>query len=644
VRVTLSFETGYEIEAAATDGNGRYEFTIVEDDLPFSITSAVEEFFVKLSLIEAAHDPPRFEVNFNEGRTELWATPFTLDAGCPDGVLDFDFPLGSIPDDYLPVLPDAEYWDDLGEIYHRVYDATQLADLLGQALDYEDLQVCAFCANETTPTKVFWCGALSNGAACSKEPWIGIGVLASTLADPGWPDNREYHEFGHHFHADAFGNAAPRHSANQNHAGYYANPVSTDAWTEGFAEFFSMMVNKHIEGRSLPHLYRLSGTPRSLELDYRAWTNRGRYEELALAGVLLDLEDGPDDYAQGGPLPDLRIAWHDTFADPALGTLIVGEVVNDTPSGDYTEQTMVAAQFLLDGQLVDTAWAITTPWDIPGRGGRGFFAVVVPAALNWDEVAVTAFEGRPGDIGTDDDPVDLTLQEVWDTIVSYLSLEGQSNGYLFDIVDLHAAFSAEYGGEDADGNGMDDIDQVFIAHGFYADTDGDRSYRSETPGRTDHPAAGPYDAMIPRRAIEPAPATLMTVDTGGVDAALVVQTWLPDTPIGENYSYIAERDAGGRYQVAVPPEGHGAKVTLAVLADGYDPTILTTLDADAFWAQVNAGDDTAPAFTSELVRATGGVGSDTASTLAGGGVSLLAVAAVWALRRRRGITDEASNE
>ncbi|MEA2002525.1 MAG: carboxypeptidase-like regulatory domain-containing protein, partial [Actinomycetota bacterium] len=330
VRVSLRFDTLEELEVVATDSDGRYEITIVEDDLPFSIDSAVDEFFMSLRLAEAAHDPPRFEVTYDFGRTELWSTPFTLDDDCTDGVIDVDFPLGAIPDDYLPMLPEAEYWDDLGEIYHHIHNATQLADLLGQPLNYEDLIVCAFCAKGAAPTTVFWCGDVSNGGSCAKKPWIGIGTLASTANDPGWPDNREYHEFGHHFQADAFGNAIPGHSVNQNHAGYYVNPYSTDAWTEGFAEFFSIMVTKYIDGLSMPHLYRLGGTPRSLELDYRAWSNRGRYEELALAGILLDLEDGPDDYAQGRLLPGLHIAWHEIYPDPALGTLVVGEVVNNT--------------------------------------------------------------------------------------------------------------------------------------------------------------------------------------------------------------------------------------------------------------------------------------------------------------------------
>ncbi len=640
VRVALLFETLDEIEVEATDADGRYEFILSKDDVPFTFDPAVEQFLVSLRLAEAAHDPPRFEVGYNSGRTALWSTPFVLDGDCPDGVIDLDFPLGAIPDDYLPVAPDDfEHWDDLGEIYHRTHNAMQLADLLGQRLDYEGMTVCAFCEKKAAPTLAFWCGALSNGAVCSESPWIGMGSKASTLADPGWPDNREYHEFGHHFQADAFGNAAPMHSANKNHAGYYVNPYSSDAWLEGFAEFFSMMVTKYIDERAMPHLYRIRGTPQSLELDYRAWTNRGRYEELALAGVLLDLEDGPDDYKRGRDLPALSVAWHDTYDDPALGSVIVGEVANNTRSTDvsgrtdYSEQTMVAAEFRHDGRSVGTAWAITTPWDIPGNGKTGFFAVVAPSGLKWDEVNLAAFEGRPGSIATDDDPVDLTLQEVWETIVSYGSVQDESNGFMFDIVDLHDAFRTEFGGADADGNGMDDIDQVFIAHGFFGDTDGDRSYNVEIAGRTDHPAAGPNEAMMPRRAIDPAEATLMTVDTGGVDAAVVVQTWLPDAAADGNYSYIAGRDAEGLYQVAVPPEGHGATVTLAVVADGYEPLVLTTLDADAFWADVLAGDDSAPSFSPTLVKEGGG-GSDMALILLGGGLILLAGASAWWFRQR----------
>jgi len=644
VRISLLLPDGFEETVTATGPDGRYELTIIEDDLPLAIDSGLDEFMVRLRLAEAAHNPSRFEVAYNADQTDLWSRGFVLDTDCADGVIDLDFPLGSIPDDYTPMWPtDLDHWDDLAEIYHRIHSATLLADLLGQPIDYGGpLLVCAFCSDTAgVPTgTAYWCGAFSNGDSCSpnpNRPYIGIGDQTSLLSNGGWPDNREYHEFGHHFLADAFGNALPSFAGQQNHEGYYINPISTDAWTEGFAEFYSMMVTKHVDERTLPHYYRLAGEYWNLEIDYRAWSDRGRLEELGVAGVLLDLEDGPDDYARGRRLPDVVVSWYDTYQDPALGTLIVGEVHNRASDFNYSEQTMVAAEFRRDGRVVGTAWGITTPWDIPGSG-TGFFAVIVPAGLAWDDVSVVVFEGRPGDVGNDDDPVNLTLQEVFDTIVSYLSVQPESNGYPFDVADLYSAFSSAFGGADVDGNGMDDIDQVFVAHGFYADTDGDRSFRSEIPGGTDHPARRSWEAMLPRRDVEPPPSTLMTVDTGGIPAALVVQITFPEPHADQGYGYIAESDGEGRYRVAVPPEGHGATVTLAVLADGYEPALLATIDADAHWAEVEeAGDGYAPSFAAALVPDGGdrGGSSGVGLGLIAGGSAVVLAAAGWALVRRR---------
>ena len=304
---------------------------------------------------------------------------------------------------------------------------------------------------------------------------------------------------------------------------------------------------------------------------------------------------------------------------------------------DYSEQTMVASEFRQSGSVVHTGWAITTPWDLPGAGSPGFFAMVVPPNIAWDRIDLAVFEGRPGDIGNDDDPVDLTLQEVWDTIVSYTSVQPESNGYLFDVADLYAAFSAAYGGSDADGNGMDDIDQVFVAHGFFADRDGDRSFRSETPGMTDHPARAEYSEIIPRRALPPRPGTLMTVDTGQVDSQVIVQVLLPGIP---GYSHLEKPDAEGRVHVPVPGIEEGGTVMLGVVAAGYWPAIAGTIDIEAFWADVEArGDDAAPTFTVDLVpeEKGGALGTGIWPLVLGGGGILLILAAVlgWRTAGRR---------
>jgi len=433
---------------------------------------------------------------------------------------------------------------------------------------------------------------------------------------------------------------------NTNHAGYYKNPSGSDSWTEGFAEFFSMMVSKHIDGEPLPHLYRLAGAQVNLELDMRAWYGLGWGEELAIAGTLLDLEDGPADYAEAQAQPDLRVDWHKVIDDAAgAGRLLIGEVSNVTRGStvEMSEQTMVAAQFLDgDAKTVHLGWAATVPWDLPNAGGKGFFSVAIPDGLQWASLNLVAFEGRPGDVLTDDDPIDLTLEEVWETIVSYVSGQPDSNGFLFDAADLHAAFKEAYGGRDADGNGMDDIDQVFIAHGLFADENGDRSYlHGDIVGRTDHPDFSGFPAMVPRRDAVPLSGGLLEVETGSVDAAVQVEISLPTPNQHHGYSYTAMPDEDGRVFVAMPPPQYGGKATLTAIADGYRPQRLGEIETEAFWEQVDASDGD-PFLSFEAALQEGEIGPDGAGSsaswplFAGGGLALVAVAGLGlGISRRR---------
>jgi len=85
---------------------------------------------------------------------------------------------------------------------------------------------------------VFWSGAMSGGPpGVGNDPFINIELAngSSLITDGHRPDNREWHEFGHHVMADMFGNRMPQRTG-ANHGGY-DNPTTTDSWNEGFAEF-----------------------------------------------------------------------------------------------------------------------------------------------------------------------------------------------------------------------------------------------------------------------------------------------------------------------------------------------------------------------------------------------------------------------
>jgi hypothetical protein len=75
-----------------------------------------------------------------------------------------------------------------------------------------------------------------------------------------------------------------------NHDGYL-NPNTADSYTEGFAEFMAMAISKYKLDKH-PEIYAGFG---SLEINYKAWSNRGYTEELAVAGILWDMYDNEND-------------------------------------------------------------------------------------------------------------------------------------------------------------------------------------------------------------------------------------------------------------------------------------------------------------------------------------------------------------
>ncbi len=135
---------------------------------------------------------------------------------------------------------------------------------------------------------------------------IYISVADFDLKESDRPMNCEWHEF-HHFAMDQLDflpinsndysyseeerKLIPTtdniHTFYDNHAGY-VNASTADSWCEGYAEFMSLMMAKYYEYPRPDH-YAGHG---SLEDNYRAQTD----EEFAIAGILWDIVDGPNDY------------------------------------------------------------------------------------------------------------------------------------------------------------------------------------------------------------------------------------------------------------------------------------------------------------------------------------------------------------
>lgn len=118
------------------------------------------------------------------------------------------------------------------------------------------------------------------------------------------PDNREYHEFGHHVHTDsAMGgeNVIPRRpQGDQNHGGV-SNSTSQDSFTEGFANFFALLVKGAAR-------YRMGGAYWDLQRNFIEREPGVPLEEFNVAALLWDLVDSDSEPGDRLSIP-VRELW-----------------------------------------------------------------------------------------------------------------------------------------------------------------------------------------------------------------------------------------------------------------------------------------------------------------------------------------------
>lgn len=567
--VEVALREGQSVRRTSTDRRGRYRF----------VNASGNALQVSVVFADGAHDPPWFRM-FHERRGIVVASDtFAADSNCER---DFDFAAidERFPDGEFP----RQWWADAASLHRGVTEALSLSARLGVDLGREPLEVQAFYS-AASPDATFWVGTPSYAPDSDRSPFIGLGVNASTRSDGGWPGNREFHEIGHHVLARAFGGVHPRARADVNHGGYWNNATSTDAWGEGFASFYATMVAKHVREQARWSWLPIDGAVIDLEADYKVW-DLGGLEEFAVAGLLLDLEDGPDDYAVAAPpglslrdveivgQPDGRLVAGHARAEQgtSIGAVIVLELLDDAGTAVGTVRTVVVAD--------------------PTAGSTdGRFAAVLPRG----STATTARLSATIE-GTDDDPVDRSLEEVWRAIADFTSRKPEGHGRLSDVDDLYAAMKKNFGGRDADGDGTEDIQQLFIAHGLFADLNGDRAHsQGETVGQTGHPSTEiAVDGQpMTRPALQPRyraqlPAGLHAkLELTQPDASVVVLT-RGGGRLG--VAYAPAPDPDGRIVLVPPPAPTGetisGDVTVVALASGKQPVVVATLSAAELHGEV----------------------------------------------------------
>ncbi|MBX3050633.1 MAG: IPT/TIG domain-containing protein [Caldilineaceae bacterium] len=497
--------------------DGRYTFysAPIENGLTLSAT---------LQSVET--HPPIFQVVYGQaGQPPVAASrAVNLGGASPRVTVTVDLPFDATltPAAGIP----ANRLADLGVIYYHTHQASDLVRLLYPKLDYSlPVDMVGFA----NAGGVFWQGEFSDGSNAGVDPYISIEAAnnSSLISDGGRPDNREWHEFGHHVMADTFENKMPDDPANChspplptddcNHGGY-DNVSTTDSWSEGWAEFFSMLVARDVAKEARPELYTVGGNPFNLENNRLAWdeylTTNGtvRFEELAVAALLWDIVDPVD-------------------------------------ARDFT--------LLKDNQ-------------------RYADCVEVDFKTFWQ---------------------DIFTPEVFLTS----PVAPKDYGYIFDIKSLYDVLRSRGVGQGHSREGpLNDLDELFVSHGFFADVNGNGSYDSnETIG-----LAGD-STRSNRRDFPLLPGSYVAVDGLLPDGRGTV------TPISfhvqvefsvpfDSYSYDYFQNTSqtpGRLFLVAPPARYPSTIRITPLVNGYASPPLT-LTGDEYWTAMQANPQ--ESFTSHL--------------------------------------------
>lgn len=544
----VRLEPGAKVPHTTTDADGRFRFA--------RVTAPVEV----VATLQEGGPRPRFVVVES-------ASPFELRASVDPAAARCEVALGP-----SPAAPQAA---DLLALYQGLRRGFALFEQLGIARG----PLLRVEANDpiASPNAAYWVGTSSFNPKDVQTPRIVLGTAATRRSDPGAPDDREYHELGHHALATAFG-ALPRTRDHVDGGGYHRNRSSADAWSEGFAVFFAALVAREIEQRPSARLHRVEGAWIDLELDYRPW-DLGGTEAVAVASLLWDVVDG--DQVE---LPaTLEITEPKIFTNAGVPHLLVAQVHNPTNLAITDARVRVEASGF-------SGTAVVLP-SVLAPAARGTLALPLPADVATAADAATTLSMRAfvAPATKDDDLVQVELPALWTAIVELRGERPDANGRLLDVLDLYTALRGRFA-QDRDGDGLDDIDALFIAHGLFADLDGNREHDpSEALGLTSHPGRTlvidgkeqTWPDLLPRYRLELPPMLRIHVKTEPADAALAVLV------SGSAWGgYAVAPTADGWIRMVPPPAIPGASASLLAISPDHRPTVVWHQDAGPLLAEL----------------------------------------------------------
>lgn len=475
----------------------------------------------------------------------------------------------------------------------------------------------------------------------SKVHGITIPHFSTQSTTPLRPKNREYHEFSHYAMYEIYGKfpepTATYEVKEENHGGYL-NPTTADSYVEGFAHFMAMVIAEHYDFWWNQEDYPSHGGMwGDLEVDYVPWLGTGYAEELAVASTLWDLYDGPTQHAGSQRVADLKkkqyqelledfdgnengmldgdeVAFYIAaqLADSRYHTtwkkLITSLAILYDADNDQTFDKKELGEMLRAEEIEpEDPSVFLEEWDSDKDGGLGLPELLVYlSGKTLDQLRAQARKSYTLQDAVDsiqlreDDQVDLTLKEIWKVLKQYHS----------DFTSVYQAFVSNHPEQ------KEEIDRVFISHGFFADRDkGNSEYDPGEPLRdgngnqrydqgehyVDLATGGVrYDENETvgsaanwerpgRRSYQYLPGMFIKVDNNHTYYDLDIELYdhnSPTHPIPTWQYIVTSTNQNGYVYVPVPPEPYNATVTVQPKGtDTANPLVFTSSEFNQAYHQ-----------------------------------------------------------
>jgi len=499
---------------------------------------------------------------------------------------EINFDSWNVQSEMIAAPVDSSLWPDATSIYQYTLNAEALAINLGADLENATmLQVQAWCDDP-----ILGCDTSADGAYFIAEneieenspPIIAMLPQRSSANSPGIPDNREYHEYGHYFLSLQTGDNFELPAGDTKHGGYYENSSTRDSFVEGFAEFYSMMVSRHIDDDSNSEIYTM-GADYDLEADRLPWEAEGWWEEFTVAGLLLDLIDDDSDYAvDPDSLTGVNILDVATDSE-ASGTIITGSIINTSPL--VVRNADVTVRYLNDaGEVVGTQITRVLP-EVIAPTRKGTFYAAPPAGLEVSQATATL----GGIAKSDDEDASIDLLQIMSIITEYERPDEEGRLGVSTVAELHDALMNS-------DSSTDQIDDIFVNHGFFADLDGDHKFNPDIDGAigtSSHPVSqlgdNSYSAFIPRQDPDGYEGSFVKINTGDASVNAIIQISMPAEGGANSYAYVAPKGGSNEIELAVPGADQDAEVTIITAGEDYKPVIALRVQADNFHEKIENG-------------------------------------------------------